>query len=120
MSYLLGKLNLRAFRYCVLGERRSTPQFPSLNEQKLTYLLSPVTFLVCNALIASLAVWNLGLVRGFESVSVDRCMLPLPFSPSFIWLITGTPFSPFAASLLGLDSYLTFLGCSGLALFFVV
>lgn len=30
-----------------------------------------VTFLICNALVASIAVWNLGLARGLES---SRCM----------------------------------------------
>lgn len=69
ISYLLGRLNLRAFRYCVLA-----------------------TFLVCSALVSSVAAWNLGLIKG----------------------------SPNRSSLLGIDSYLTFLGCSGLVLLFAI
>ncbi|KAF9453235.1 hypothetical protein P691DRAFT_720042 [Macrolepiota fuliginosa MF-IS2] len=71
ISYLLGRLNLRAFRYCVL-----------------------VTFLVCSALVSSVAVWNLGLVNGVGIAN--------------------------RSSLLGMDAYLTFLGCSGLVLLFVI
>lgn len=69
VNYLLRKLNLRAFRYCVL-----------------------VTLLICHALVASIAVWNLDFTGGDD---------PHP-------------------SLLGIDCYLTFLGCSGLFVLFVV
>jgi len=69
VHYLLGRLNLKAFRYCVL-----------------------ITLLICHALVASVAVWNLGFIG--------------PDDPQ--------------SSLLGIDSYLTFLGCSGLFVLFAV
>lgn len=69
MNYL-GKLNLRAFRYCVL-----------------------VAFLACNALIASIALWNLGIIQETEGSR---------------------------SSVRSIDSYLAFLGASGLVILFTV
>lgn len=68
VNYLLGKLNLGAFRYCVLGRHPHTVSHIKLCIQIFTSdLLFTVIFLICNALVASTSVWNLDLVRGLET-----------------------------------------------------
>jgi len=58
----LARLNLRAFRYCVLGEQRLLQGWTSsISEMSLIAIV-----LICNALTASFSAWNLGIVQGIE------------------------------------------------------
>ena len=97
----------KAIRYTVFGE--SSLVSGSWQRRVLTNHYFQGFFVICNATIASVAVWNMSIVQFMDW----KRTLPLERDSTRMSILTLTYF---AVSSTQIDAYLIFLGSSGLAL----